>query len=95
MAIGRNCADLVEDRATLQMGIGAIPNAVLASLKDHKNLGVHTEIFSDGLIDLLKSGVVNGKLKCVHPHKVISSFTMGTRRLYDFIDDNSQLSCLT
>jgi 4-hydroxybutyrate CoA-transferase len=94
LAIGRNCAELIEDGATLQMGIGAIPNAVLASLKNHKNLGIHTEMFSDGLIELLESGIVNGKLKRVHPHKVVASFTMGTRRLYDFIDDNPEIVML-
>lgn len=88
LAIGRNCASLIEDGATLQMGIGSIPNAVLVALKDHKDLGIHTEMFSDGLIDLIESGVVNGSKKKVHPHKVVSSFVMGTRRLYDFIDDN-------
>lgn len=91
LAIGRNCAELVEDGATLQMGIGAIPNAVLVALTNHKNLGVHTEMFSDGLIPLIESEVVNGKLKRVHPGKVVSSFVMGTRRLYDFIDDNPEV----
>ncbi len=94
IAIGKHCAELTEDGATLQMGIGAIPNAVLVALKNHKDLGIHTEMFSDGLIDLLESGVVNGKLKKVHPHKVVASFTMGTRRLYDFIDDNPEIVLL-
>jgi len=88
LAIGRHCAALVEDGATLQMGIGAIPNAVLAALGGHKNLGVHTEMFSDGLIELIERETVNNRLKRVHPGKVVSSFVMGTRRLYDFIDDN-------
>jgi len=91
LAIGRNCAELVENGATLQMGIGAIPNAVLVALKDHKNLGVHTEMFSDGLIPLIEREVVNGRFKKIHPHKVVSSFVMGTRRLYDFIDDNPEI----
>lgn len=91
LAIGRNCAELVEDGATLQMGIGAIPNAVLVALQNHKNLGVHTEMFSDGLIPLIESEVVNGRFKKIHPHKVVSSFVMGTRRLYDFIDDNPEV----
>ncbi len=94
IAIGRNCADLVEDGATLQMGIGAIPNAVLIALTNHKNLGVHTEMFSDGLIPLLESGVVTGKLKHVHPNKVVASFAMGTRKLYDYIDDNPEIAML-
>lgn len=93
-AIGRNCAALIEDGATLQMGIGAIPNAVLKALKEHKNLGVHTEMFSDGLIDLIETGVVNNSKKRVHPGKVVSSFVMGTRRLYDFIDDNPEVVLL-
>lgn len=92
--IGKNCAELIEDGATLQMGIGAIPNAVLESLGHHQNLGIHTEMFSDGLMALLETGVVNGKLKKVHPNKVVSSFTMGTRRLYDFIDDNPEIVLL-
>ena len=93
-AIGRHCAGLVEDGATLQMGIGAIPDAVLAALARHKDLGVHTEMFSDGLIDLIQSGVVNGEKKRTHPGKVVSSFVMGTRRLYDFIDDNPYIAML-
>ena len=94
LAIGRNCAALVDDGATLQMGIGAIPNAVLAALANHKNLGIHTEMFSDGLINLIEREVVNGKAKRVHPGKVVSSFVMGTRRLYDFIDDNPEIVLL-
>lgn len=93
-AIGRHIAALVEDRSTLQMGIGAIPDAVLAALRQHKDLGVHTEMFSDGLIELLERGVVNGNYKRVHPGKVVSSFVMGTRRLYDFIDDNPSVVML-
>jgi acyl-CoA hydrolase len=94
LAIGRHCAALVDDGATLQMGIGAIPNAVLVALKDHKNLGVHTEMFSDGLIDLIETDVVNNRFKRIHPGKVVSSFVMGTRRLYDFIDDNPEVVLL-
>jgi acyl-CoA hydrolase len=92
--IGKHCAELVEDGATLQMGIGAIPNAVLLALTNHKNLGVHTEMFSDGLIPLIESGVVNGTKKKVHPKKVVASFVMGTRKLYDFIDDNPEVAML-
>ncbi len=94
MAIGRHCASLIDDGATLQMGIGAIPNAVLAALVDHKDLGIHTEMFSDGAIDLVEKGIVNNEKKRVHPGKVVSSFAMGTRRLYDFIDDNPQVVLL-
>ena len=94
IALGRYCAELVDDGATLQMGIGAIPNAVLLALTDHKDLGVHTEMFSDGLIPLLESGIVNGRRKKIHPKKVVASFTMGTRKLYDFIDDNPEIAML-
>jgi len=93
-SIGRYCADLIEDGATLQMGIGAIPDAVLAALADHKDLGIHTEMFSDGVIDLVERGVVTGKKKRVHPGKLVGSFLMGTRRLYDFVDDNPQVIML-
>lgn len=92
--IGAYCAELIEDGATLQMGIGAIPNAVLASLKHHRNLGVHTEMFSDGLIDLVESGVVDNSLKRVHPDKIVAGFVLGTRRLYDFVDDNPLIAML-
>ena len=93
-SIGHYCADLVEDGATLQMGIGAIPDAVLAALTDHKDLGIHTEMFSDGVIDLVEAGVITGKKKRVHPGKLVGSFLMGTRRLYDFVDDNPQVIML-
>jgi acyl-CoA hydrolase/ribosomal protein S18 acetylase RimI-like enzyme len=85
-AIGRHCAALIEDGATLQMGIGAIPDAVLAALKDKNDLGIHTEMFSDGLLPLLASGAVNGRRKTLHRGKVVTSFCMGTRRLYDAVD---------
>jgi acyl-CoA hydrolase len=92
--IGRHCASLVEDGATLQLGIGTIPDAVLAQLKGHKDLGVHTEMFSDGVIDLLKNGNITNKYKKKHKRKVITSFTTGTRDLYDFIDDNPEFAFL-
>lgn len=94
LQIGKYCADLIDNGATLQMGIGAIPNAVLASLGDHKNLGVHTEMFSDGVMDLVEKGVINGKKKRVHPGKIVSGFTMGSRKLYDFLDDNPMIAML-
>ncbi len=84
----------MEDGATLQMGIGAIPDAVLLALKDHRDLGIHTEMFSDSLIDLIATGAVTGKYKVKHPGKIVSSFVMGTKRLYDFIDDNPQVVLL-
>jgi acyl-CoA hydrolase len=94
MTIGRYAASLIEDRATLQMGIGSIPNAVLAALTNHKNLGIHTEMFSDGVVDLVNSGVINGEAKRIHPGKIVASFVMGTKALYDFIDDNPQVAML-
>jgi acyl-CoA hydrolase len=87
-AIGRNVASLVEDGATLQMGIGAIPNATLAELKNHKRLGVHTEMLSDGILDLLECGALDNSAKTVHPGKTVTGFLMGSRRLYDLVDDN-------
>jgi acyl-CoA hydrolase len=87
-AIAAHAANLIPDGATLQTGIGGIPDAVLLALVHHKDLGVHTEMFSDGLIELIQSGVVNNERKTLHPHKVISGFVLGTRKLFDFIHDN-------
>ena len=87
-AIGKYCAELIEDGACLQMGIGAIPNAVLAQLGNHKNLGIHTEMFADGVLPLVESGVVNGKNKRIDRGKIVSTFLMGSQRVYDFINDN-------
>lgn len=89
--IGRHVASLIDDGATLQLGIGTIPDAVLAALGDKKNLGVHTEMFSDGVIDLVERGVINGSAKTIHRGKMVASFVMGTRRLYDFVDDNPMI----
>jgi len=86
--IGKNCAALIEDGATLQMGIGAIPNAVLSQLKGHKNLGIHTEMFADGVLPLVESGVINGEAKNIDKGKMVSTFLMGSQKVYDFIDDN-------
>ena len=94
VAIGKHVASLVEDGATLQMGIGAIPDAVLHQLHSHKNLGIHTEMFSDGLIPLIERDVVNGSQKTIHPHKIVATFVMGSRHVYDFIDDNPMVSML-
>jgi acyl-CoA hydrolase len=91
-AIGRHVAGLVEDGATLQMGIGSIPDAVLAALDGHRDLGIHSEMFSDGVIDLVERGVVSGSAKRTHPGKIVASFLLGTRRLYDFVDDNPQVA---
>ena len=86
--IGQFVADLIEPGATLQLGIGTIPNAVLHHLGDKEDLGLHTEMFSDGIIDLLQRGVITNRRKGLHPGKSIASFCMGTRRLYDLVDDN-------
>lgn len=94
LKIGQYCADLIDNGATLQMGIGTIPNAVLKSLAGHKNLGIHTEMFSDGVIELVEKGVINGKKKKVHPGKIVSGFVMGSRKTYDFIDDNPAVAML-
>ena len=88
VAIGKNVANLIEDGATLQMGIGAIPNAVLAQLGNHKDIGIHTEMFADGVLPLVESGVVNGRRKGIDVGKMTSTFLMGSKKLYDFIDDN-------
>jgi len=92
--IGKLIAPLIDDGATLQMGIGAIPDAVLSELQHHKDLGVHTEMFSDGAIPLIESGVINNSKKKVYPGKVVTSFVLGTKKLYQFIDNNPIISCL-
>lgn len=81
-------AELIPDGATMQMGIGAIPDAVLKYLKDKKDLGIHTELFSDGVIDLVESGVLTGARKSIHPGKMIAGFIIGSRKLYEWVDDN-------
>jgi acyl-CoA hydrolase len=88
LQIGRNIAALVRDGATLQLGIGAIPNAVLAALTEKNDLGVHTEMFSDGVIDLIERGNITCRKKTLHPNKVVSTFTMGSQHLYEYIDNN-------
>lgn len=86
--IGSYVASLIEDRSTLQMGIGSIPNAALSKLKNHKDLGLHTEMFSDGVIDLIESNVINCNYKGSLRGKVLSTFLLGSKRLYDFVNDN-------
>jgi 4-hydroxybutyrate CoA-transferase len=96
LKIGANVASLIENGATIQVGIGAIPNAVLASLKNHRNLGIHSEMWSDGMVDLIQSGAVDNSKKAVHVGRSVSTFLMGTKRLYDFVNDNPsviQLEC--
>ena len=92
--IGNHVASMIEDRSTLQMGIGTIPNAVLSKLTGHKDLGIHTEMFSDGVIPLVESGVINGKYKKIHPGKIVSGFVIGSKKVYDFIDDNPMVNLL-
>lgn len=87
-AIGENCASLVPDGATLQLGIGAIPDAVLLFLKGKKDLGIHSEMFSDGVVKLVEAGVITNAKKSLHPGKFVVAFLMGTRRLYDFVNHN-------
>lgn len=86
--IGRFVASLIDDRSTLQMGIGSIPNAALAQLRNHKDLGLHTEMFSDGVIDLIESGVINCRYKGIGRGKALATFLVGSQRLYDFVHDN-------
>jgi acyl-CoA hydrolase len=88
-AIGANVASLIGDGDTIQTGIGAIPNAVLAALRDRRDLGVHTEMFSDGVVDLVERGVITNARKTHRRGKLVTSFVMGTKRLYDFVDDHS------
>lgn len=87
-AIGEHAAKLIPDGATLQMGIGAIPDAVLRRLTGKHDLGIHTEMFSDGVIDLVEAGAITNRRKCVHPGRMVTSFVLGTARLYSFVDDN-------
>ena len=93
-AIGRHCADLIEDGACLQMGIGAIPNAVLAQLGGHKDIGIHTEMFADGVLELVEKGVITGRNKVTDKGKLVSTFLMGSQKVYDFIDDNPMVAMM-
>ncbi|MEC5395154.1 acetyl-CoA hydrolase/transferase family protein [Bergeyella sp. RCAD1439] len=92
MQIGRHVAELIDDKSTIQMGIGTIPDAVLKSLTNHKDLGIHTEMLSDGVIDLIEKDVVNNKYKGIHLNRTVTSFCFGTKKLYDFINDNPSIS---
>ena len=93
-AIGRHCASLIEDGACLQMGIGAIPNAVLAQLGGHRHLGIHTEMFADGVLSLVEKGVIDGSNKGIDKGKLVSTFLMGSQKCYDFIDDNPMVAMM-
>ncbi len=88
MRIGRYIADLIEDGSTMQMGIGAIPDAVLHFLVDKRDLGVHTELFSDGVMELIQKGVITNERKTLHTGKIVAGFILGSKKLYDFVDDN-------
>lgn len=92
--IGEYIAGLIEDRSTLQLGIGSIPNAVLQCLTNHKDLGVHTEMFSDGIIDLMEKEIINNRCKKIHPNKTVTAFALGSRKLYDYVDDNPAFAFL-
>jgi acyl-CoA hydrolase len=94
LKIAEYIADMIDDGSTLQMGIGSIPDAVLRKLTNHKDLGMHTEMCSDGVIDLYEKGVINNKCKQIHPNKGVSAFALGTKRLYDFLDDNPSIHFL-
>ena len=86
--IGKNVAELIDDGATLQLGIGNIPNAVLTNLMNHKRLGVHTEMFSDGILPLIENGNITGEDKEIKTNKIVTAFAAGSQKLYDFVDDN-------
>lgn len=88
LQIGKHVAELIEDGATLQMGIGGIPNVVLSNLMNHKRLGIHTEMFSDGILPLVETGVITGEDKEVKTGKIVTTFALGSQKLYDFVDDN-------
>ncbi|WP_143960586.1 acetyl-CoA hydrolase/transferase family protein [Litoribacter populi] len=92
LTIGRYIADLIEDGSTLQMGIGAIPDAVLKALTTHKDLGIHTEMFSDGVVDLLDTGAITNKFKKKHPGKIVTSFAIGTEKLYNRVHVNPEFT---
>lgn len=94
VAIGKYCAELIEDGACLQMGIGAIPNAVLAQLGNHKDLGIHTEMFADGVLPLVEKGIINGKNKALDKGKMVSTFLMGSQKVYDFLDNNPMVAMM-
>lgn len=92
--IGNSLAELIENGSTLQLGIGAIPNAVLMALNNHKALGIHTEMFSDGIIPLIEKGIITNEHKKVGRGKTVTSFMLGTRKLYDFVDNNASIACM-
>lgn len=94
-AIGKNCASLIEDGSTLQLGIGAIPDAVLAQLGDKKHLGIHSEMIADGVVELYEKGAIDGTMKGIDEGKMVVTFLMGTKKLYDFCDRNPAVELRT
>nr|CAG4707753.1 unnamed protein product [Naegleria fowleri] len=89
--IGEHVASLIPDRACLQLGVGSLPNAVCAALTNHKDIGIHTELMSDGILELFKKGVITNKYKGLHQHEILCTFVMGTKNIYDFVNDNPQV----
>ncbi len=94
LKVGQNVASMIDDGSTLQVGIGTIPDAVLKSLYGHKNLGMHTEMFSDGVIDLFEKDIINNSKKKIHPNKLVTSFALGTNKLYNYVNDNPAINFL-
>ena len=92
--IGANIAGLIEDGSTLQMGIGSVPDAVLKCLVNHKGLGIHSEMFSDGILPLVEKGVITNEHKIIQRGKIVSTFILGTRKIYDFADNNPDVNCM-
>lgn len=92
--IGKYVAELIDDGSTLQMGIGSIPNAVLQCLYNHKNLGVHTEMFSDGLVDLFDKDIINNRFKTIFPNKTVTGFALGSKKMYQYVNDNPAFAFL-
>ncbi|MDR3503216.1 MAG: acetyl-CoA hydrolase/transferase C-terminal domain-containing protein [Legionella sp.] len=92
--IGQHITSLIPDGATIQMGIGGVPNAVCEQLGDHKNLGIHTEVITSGMVDLIKKGIVTNTNKTLHPYTNVFTFAIGDKELYDFIDNNPSMNCL-
>jgi 4-hydroxybutyrate CoA-transferase len=95
LKIGEYCASLIDDGSTLQLGMGTIPNAVLESLRDKKNLGIHSEMISDGVVELVEKGIINGAEKTIDNGKIVVTFLYGTKKLYDFVDDNPLIELRT
>ncbi|MBS1626794.1 MAG: acetyl-CoA hydrolase/transferase family protein [Bacteroidetes bacterium] len=94
LTVGKNVASIIEDGSTIQVGIGTIPDAVLKSLHQHKNLGLHTEMFSDGIISLFEKDVINNSQKKIHPNKIVTAFALGTNKLYNYVNDNPAIAFL-